>query len=136
MREREEIMRLTNDLLLKDVEVHLRTYITLENVDYGSDVIRSPREEWLTITRMDDNWGGYTIRNENRLFVPYSMAGYRTTVSPLEELHDDNNRWTVTWTSENTIRLSLGPKRMMKERYPTVNDHHVGPETLGDLYAS
>jgi len=129
-------MRLTNTLLLKDVELHLRTYLTLEHVDYGSDVIRSSKEEWLTITRMDDNFGGYTIRSENKLFVPYSMAGYRTTVSPLEELNEDHTRWTVTFTSDNTVRLSLGPKRMMKERYPTVNDHHMGPVTLGDLYAS
>lgn len=136
MRERDENMRKTNDILLRDVEVHLRTYINLADVDYGNDVVRSPREEWLTITRMDDEVGGYTIRSEDKLFVPYSMAGYRTTVSPLEEMLDDNNRWNITWTSDTTIRLSLGPKRMMKERYPTVNDHHVAPTTLGDLYAS
>jgi nuclear transport factor 2 (NTF2) superfamily protein len=85
---------------------------------------------------MNDKFGGYTIRSNNRLFVPYSMAGYRTTVSPLEELHDDNNRWNIVFTSENTIRLSLGPNRMMKERYPTVNDHHIAPASLGDLYAT
>jgi len=133
---REDNMRKTNDLLLRDIEVHLRTYINLEHVDYGMDVVRSPHEEWLTVTRMDDEAGGYTIRSDDRLFVPYSMAGYRTTVSPLEEMYDDNNRWNVTFTSETTIRLSLGPKRLMKERYPTVNDHHMAPDTLGDLYAS
>jgi hypothetical protein len=85
---------------------------------------------------MDDTFGGYTIRSENKLFVPYSMAGYRTTVSPLEEMHDNNNRWDITWVTENTIRLSLGPTRMMKERYPTVNDHHIAPNTLGNLYVS
>lgn len=85
---------------------------------------------------MNDKFGGYTIRSNNRLFVPYSMAGYRTTVSPLEELHDDNNRWNIEFTSETTIRLSLGPLRMMKERYPTVNDHHLAPSTLGNLYAT
>lgn len=85
---------------------------------------------------MNDSYGGYTIRNGKRLFIPYSMAGYRTTVAPLEELNENNNRWTITFLNDNIIKLSLGPKRLMKERYPTVDDHHVAPENLGDLYVS
>jgi hypothetical protein len=34
-------MSLTNEVLVHDIEVHLRTYLSLKDVDYGNDVVRS-----------------------------------------------------------------------------------------------
>lgn len=63
---------------------------------------------------MNDDHGGYTIKGGDKLWVPFSSSGFRTSVAPASDESKANTRWTIVFLPGNELSLKLGPKRIMK----------------------